>query len=230
MHEQAKIDLRLMRNWKNKPMKITPREKKFIFFGTIAVAAIAVFYLTTLLLPDRESRAQQVETKKSMLLRYRQMLDQEETFKNQAEQYAAHLQKNMTKLLPGDNPNIAEADLQKLLMSFADQSGVEINRKNTLPDEEIGDDLIKVSASIEINSNLDQLIQFLAAIQNYDKFLKVEQLQITSLQTQRRQQIRPTLTVVGYIRSKASEPSEAPPESGSAAILQPAAVVEQPEE
>ena len=208
-------------------MKVTPRERKFIFFGTFVVAAIAVFYLITLLLPDHESRAQQVETKRSMLLRYRQMLGQEETFKNQVEQYTAHLQQNMTRLLPGDNPNIAEADLQKLLMSFADQSGVEINRKNTLPDEEIGDDLIKVSVNIEINSNLDQLIQFLAAIQNHDKFLKVEQFQITSYSSQRRQRIRPTMTVMGYISSKEPEPSETPPESGSTANVQPAAVVKQ---
>lgn len=208
-------------------MKITPRERKFIFFGIAVVAAVAIFYLTGLLLPDRESRAQQVETKKSMLLRYRQMLSQEETFKNQVEQYTAHLQQDMTRLLPGENPNVAEADLQKLLMSFADQSGVEINRNNTLPDKKIGDDLIKVSVSIEVRSDLDQLIQFLAAVQNHDKFLKVEQFQITSYQTQRRQQIRPSLTVVGYIRSKEPESSEALPESDSAADGLPAAVVEQ---
>jgi hypothetical protein len=211
-----------MQNWKIKPMKITPREKKFIYFGTVAVAAVVLFYLITLLLPDRESRAQQVETKGSMLLRYRQMLGQEETYKNRVEQYIAHLRKDMTRLLPGDNPNVAEGDLQKLLMSFADQSGVEINRKNTLPDEEIGDDLIKVSASIEINSDLDQLIQFLAAIQNHDKFLRVEQCQITGYQTRGRQQIRPSLTVVGYIRSKESESIEAPSESGGDADGQPA--------
>jgi len=162
-----------------------------------------------------------------MLLRYKKMLNQEETYKNRVEQYAAHLQKDMTRLLPGDNPNVAEADLQKLLMSFADQSGVEINRKNTLPDKEIGDDLVKVSVSIEINGDLDQLVQFLAAIENHDRFLKVEQLQITGYQVQRRQQIRPSLTVVGYIRSKESESIEVPAESGGDADEQSAEVAEQ---
>lgn len=208
-------------------MKITPRERKFIFFGIVVVAAVAIFYLITMLIPDRESRAQQVETKKSMLLRYRQMLSQEETFKSRVEQYTQHLKQDMTRLLPGDNANVAEADLHKLLMSFADQSGVEINRKNTLPETEVGDDLIKVSVNIEVNSDLEQLVQFLTAIQNHDKFLKVEIFNITSLQTQRRQQIRPTLTVVGYIRSKESESSEAYPESGGAANGSPAAVADQ---
>jgi Tfp pilus assembly protein PilO len=217
-----------MRNWKNKTMKITPREKKLIFFGASVVAAVMIFYLITLLLPDRESRAQQVETKKALLLRYRQMLSQEEIYQKQVEQYSAQLEQDMTRLLPGDNPNVAEADMQKLLKSFADQSGLEITRINTLPDEKIEDDLIKVSVSIEVNSDLAQLVRFLTEIQNHEKFLKIEQFQITGIQTQRRQQIRPSLTVVGYIRSKEPEANKAPPESGEATDEPPAAVVEDP--
>jgi Tfp pilus assembly protein PilO len=217
-----------MRSWKNEAMKITPRQKKFIFFGATLVAAVMIFYLIALLLPDRESRAQQVETKKTLLLRYRQMLSQEEIYKNRVEQYTAQLEQDMTRLLPGDNPNVAEADMQKLLKSFADQSGLEITRINTLPDEKVEDDLVKVSVSIQVNSDLAQLVRFLTEIQNYEKFLKIEQFQITGIQTQRRQQIRPSLTVVGYIRSKESDANEALPESGEATDEPPAAVVEEP--
>jgi len=208
-------------------MKINPRERKFIFFGATAVAALVIFYLITLLLPDRESRAQQVETKKAMLLKHRELLSQEKFYKEQVEQYAVHLEQDMIRLLPGDNPNVAEADLQKLLMSFADQSGVEITRKNTRPDKEMEDDLIMVSVAIETNCNLEQLVRFLTAIQNHDKFLKIEQFTITGFQTQRRNQIRPGMTVVGYISSKEPESNEVPPESAAAADGPPAAVVEQ---
>lgn len=201
-------------------MKITPREKKFLFFGAIIIAAVAIFYLITLLLPNRESGAQLVEDKRAMLLKQRELLSQEEIYKKQVEEYTLHLERDLRQLLPGDNPNVAEADLQKLLMSFADQSGVEINRKNTLPDEEMENGLIKVSVSIEVNCNLDQLVQFLTAIQNYNRLLNIEQLQITGFQTQRRQQIRPSMTVVGYISSKEPESEEAPTESGSAALIQ----------
>jgi len=216
-----------MRNWNNKTMKITSREKKFIYVGAAVIAAVMIFYLITKLLPDRESRASQVNSRKELLLRYRELLDQEEIFKKQVEEYSLHLEQDMTRLLPGDNPNVAEADLQKLLMSFADESGVEIIRKNTLPDEKIEDDFIKVSVSIEVDCGLDQLTRFLTAIQNHEKFLKVEQFQITGFQNQRRQQIRPNLTVIGYISSKEPEPNEAPPESGGASDAPPAAVVEQ---
>ena len=197
---------------------------------TSVVAAAMLFYLITWLLPDRESPAQQVETKEQTLLRYRETLDREEIYKKRLEQYRQHLDRDMTRLLPGDNPNVAEADLQKLLMSFADQSGVEIMRKNTLPDKKMEDDLVKVSVSIEVNCNLDQLVRFLTAIENYDKFLAIEQLQITGFQAQRKRQIRPSMTIVGYISSKEPQPGEAPSANGETAGEPTAAVAEQPAE
>ena len=213
--------------WKNKIMKITPREKKFIYFGATVVAAMVIFYLIASLLPDRESRAQQVETQKAMLLKYRQLLSQEEIFKKQVEQYTAHLEQDMKLLLPGDNPNVAEADLQKLLKSYAEQSGAEITRQNTLPDEKMEDDLVKVAVSVEVNCDLDQLVHFLTAIHNHEKFLKIEQFQITGFQTQRRRQIRPSLTVAGYIRSRESE-ANVPLESEEATGGPPAVADQKP--
>lgn len=211
-------------------MKIAPREKKFIIVGAAVVAAVMLFYLITLLLPDRESRAQQVDTKEQRLLRYREMLSQKEIYKKRLEQYRQHIEQDRTRLLPGDNPNVAEADLQKLLMSFADESGVEITRKNTLPDKKLEDDLIKVSINVEVNCNLDELVRFLTEIEDYNKFLAVEQLSITGFSAQRRRQIRPNMTVVGYISTKEPQPSEAPAESGEAAGEPPAEVIEQPGE
>ena len=207
-------------------MKITSREKKFLFFGTTVVAAVVIFYLIALLLPDRESLASQVQSRKAMLARYREMLSQEETYKERVEQFRLHLDQSMMRLLPGDNPNAAEADLQKLLMSFADRNGVEITRTNTLPDKELEDGLVKVSVSIEVNADLEQLVRFLSAIQNYDKFLKIEQFQITGFPNQRRRQARPSLTVVGYINSREPEPAEPEPKEASPASASEA--VEQP--
>lgn len=200
-------------------MKIKPREKKFIFVGGIVVAAVAVFYLMTLFLPNPGDLANEVEIKKEMLRKQRETLSGEESYREKLEQYTRRLQESRTRLLAGDNPNVAEADLQKLLMSFADRSGAEINRKNTLPDKKVGEDIVKVSISIELACDLEQLVRFLTEIQNHDRFLKIEQLTITGFQNQRRQQqqIRPSLTVVGYISTKQA-PDTASATAGASAV------------
>jgi type II secretory pathway component PulM len=218
----------LKQNWKNKIMKITPREKKFIVVGAAAVAAVSIFYLITSLLPNRESLAQEVALKKRMLLRERETLSNEETYRNRVEQYRKHLEEDKARLFPGDNPNVAGANLQKLLMDLADQCGVEITRKNALPEKKIQDVLTKVSVSIETNCDLEQLVHFLTAIENYDKFMNIEEFQIASFQNPRSHQIRPTLTVVGYISSQGSEPNEKSRNAGAAASRPAAAVAEQP--
>jgi hypothetical protein len=209
-------------------MKVTAREKKFIFVGIAAVAAVSIFYLITLLLPNSESLSQEVDLKKRMLSRERETLSYEEIYKNRVEQYGRHLEEDRARLLPGDNPNVAGAELQKLLMDFAEKSGVEITRKNALPEKRIQDVLTKISVSIETNCDLDQLVQFLTAIENYDKFLKIEEFQVTAFQTQKIYQIRPTLTVVGYISSMEPAQAEKSPAAGAAAGRPAAAVMGRP--
>jgi hypothetical protein len=191
-------------------VKLTLREKRFIFAGIIVVVVVLILYAAASVMGDRESLTQEVERNKQLLLKQREILNSEEGYKKRVEQYTRRLEQELTRLLPGDNSSIASAGLQTILKDFADQSGVEITQKTTLPEKKVPDNemLTKISVRIETNCNLEQLVDFLVAIENYDKFLKVEELIITSLPTQRRYQIRPSLTVAGYISSPNLKPTE----------------------
>ena len=189
-------------------MKLTLREKRLILAGTGVVAAVLIFYATALVLPDSENLSRTADLKKRMLLKQREVLLREEIYKKRVEQYRTHLAQDMTRLLPGDTPNMAGAELQRILKDFADQTGVEITQKTTLPDKKI-QDLTKVSVSITINCDPDQLVRFMVAIENYEKFLKIEECVITSFRIQKRFDIRPILTVVGYISTPESKPKTA---------------------
>jgi len=190
-------------------VKLSLREKRFIFAGIIVVVAVLIFYAAASLLGDRESLGQEVDRNKQLLLKQREILNSKESYDKLVAQYSHHLEQDLTRLLPGDNSSVASAQLQTLLKDFADQSGVEITQKNTLPEKKVPDNemLTRISVRIETNCNLDQLVDFLVAIENYEKFLKVEELIINSFRIQRRYEIRPSLTVVGYISSRNFEPT-----------------------
>ena len=191
-------------------MKVTSREKMFIGAGAAVIAAVMIFYALTLLLPSRESLSRTVELKKRMLLKERDILSREETYRKRAEQYGAHLKQDMTRLLPGDNANMAGAELQRVLKDFADSSGVELTQRNSLPEKKTGELLTKVSVHIDTNCDLEQLTQFLTLIENYEKLLQIEEFMIPSFRVQKRYEIRPSMTVVGYIISPESKPKEKP--------------------
>ena len=195
-------------------MKVSKREKVILGAGIAVAVAILVYYAATTFLPDQERLLGEVEVQKSLLLRQRTLLAQEEFYATRASETQGGLAQVMTQLLPGDNANVAGAELQSILKDYADQNGVEITQKNNLPEQKVpdSDSLVKVSVRITINCNLEGLVSFLTAIENNDKFLKVEELTIntTPAQRQRRYELRPpTLTVAGYINvPAASKPDE----------------------
>lgn len=188
----------------------TAREKKVLLIGGAIVAAALIFYAADSLIPSHATLAAEIATKKKILLAQRELLSQEENYKARIEQYRKRLEQDRARLLPGDNPNVAGAELQKVLKDLADHSGVEIIRKDIQREQKVQDNLIKVSVRIETNCVADQLVQFLAAIENYDKFLTLDELSINSFPIQKRYEIRPALTVSGYIAGAETKPGEKP--------------------
>jgi hypothetical protein len=190
-------------------VKISAREKRFIFIGAAVVGAMLIYYAATMLLPDREALSQSVTLKKRMLLKQRETLSREESYKARLEQYQKRLNQDMARLLPGDNPNVAGAELQKLLKDFADQNGVEITQKSIQPERKLPNGLTKVTVRIDTNCDPEQLVGFLAAVENYEKFLTVDDFTVNSFKLQNKYQIRPNIAVSGYIASS-GKPGEKP--------------------
>jgi hypothetical protein len=45
-------------------------------------------------------------------------------------------------------------------------------------------------------------VQFIATIENYEKFLRIDDCTISGFRVQRRFEIRPSLTIAGYISTR----------------------------
>ncbi len=180
-------------------MQVTGREKKFIIIGGVAVLAIAVFYLVSGPSPVKQEASLSVEQQRRALLQSREVLAQEPVYRARADQYRQRLQQLRALFLPGDNASIAGAELQRVLKELADQSGVDIVRRTIRGEQKLQNGVVKVAVNIETNCQPDQLVKFLAAIENYEKHLGVDELQINSFRIQKRYEMRPILTVSGYI-------------------------------
>ena len=192
-------------------MKMTARDRKVLIIGGVVVAAALIYFLADSVIPSRAALTAEVGTKKKTILAERELLGQEENYKARVEQYRKRLEQDRTRLLPGDNPNLASAELQKVLADLASRNGVDIIRKDVRPEQKIQDKLVKVSVHIEINCLPDQLVQFLAAIENYDKFLKIDMLFIQWVRLQRKDEIRPSMNVAGFIVTPEAKPAEKAP-------------------
>lgn len=191
-------------------MNITAREKKFLIFGGVTVAISLLVYLAVAYFPSRAGLSKEVENNRQLLLRHRELISKEAMYKARIEQYKQRLKLDHARLLPGDNASIASAELQKVLKGFADQSGVEIIRRDILSEEKLPDNLIKVKVKIETQCVPDQLVDFISAIESYEKFLTIDDMQITSFKIAKRWDIRPSMTIAGLIASTEAKPAEKP--------------------
>ena len=191
-------------------MKVSVREKRFLIVGGCVVVVSALLYFGLNLAPSGDGLSKTVEYKKTLLARQREIIAKEDLFKSRIDQYRRRLAQDKTRLLPGDNPSIASAELQKVLKDIADKNGIEILRKDTQVQKKLQDDLIKISVRVEINCVPDQLIQFLAAVENYEQSLTVDLLAINSFRIQKRYEIRPSITISGYIAGAPEKPAEKP--------------------
>jgi len=63
---------------------------------------------------------------------------------------------------------------------------------------------------IETNCMPDQLVQLIAAVESYEKFLIVDELTINSFRIQKKYEIRPQIKVSGYILGPPVKPGEKP--------------------
>ncbi len=184
-------------------MKISTREKKFLIAGGVAGLMVIAFYLAPILLPQDLSGM--VETKKNELRRKREFISQEEVFKTRIAQGQQRLAQDLDRLLPGNNPTAAGPALQKVLQDLADSLQVEISRKSIQAEQKLPENLTKVTVQLDINCTLDQLARFMTAIENYEKFLKIDEIFIQSRRLGNRDQIYPMLKVAGLIATSAPE-------------------------
>lgn len=181
-------------------MKISSREKKILIAGAVAAVLTGLFYFSDSLVPSGGQRAT-LETKKKMLGQYRETIAAEQNYKARLEYDRRRYDQNQTRLLTGETPSIAAAELQKILTELAGPTGVEITRRDNILQSQtkIQDNLIKIEVKIETNCNPEQLVQFIAAIENYERFLTVSDLTVSGYRMQKKYEIRPSITVAGYI-------------------------------
>lgn len=186
-------------------MKLGARERKFIIIGVGIIAVLALLYSLSTSQSGSEGLNDTVEVKKKTLLKLRETLYLEGVYESQLQLYQDRLEKNRSRLLPGDNPNVAGAELLKTLTNFADSSGVEITQKSVLKEEKVDNLLTKISARLVTRCNMEQLVQFLTEVENYNKLLTIDEFMIRSVRNRRDTEMRPNLTISGYINANDSQ-------------------------
>ncbi len=112
------------------------------------------------------------------------------------------------KLVPGETPTLAAAQLQERVQTFADQNGLTLVTTQVLKEKSLGF-LRKTTVKMTFRGDTPAVADFLAQVEYADWLLSVSRLDIeTSRRRRRRRSARPPLTItleVGGIMQESAQ-------------------------
>jgi hypothetical protein len=138
---------------------------------------------------------------------------QEKTIEETLERARGELKSMEAWLLVGDTPPVSASNLQETLQSFAAKDGVQVITTRVLNPEGVGP-FTKIPIQVEISGQLEQIANLIRGLEDGQKLLVVNELNIRSLfvpATATRgasipgasaQNLRASLVIAGFVRSQ----------------------------
>jgi Tfp pilus assembly protein PilO len=178
--------------------KLKRREKRILTLGGILGGMILlVFYGILPLYEAQASVKEDVRNKQRLLRRALQSVQEQENYHAQLESMDAVLGQYREQLL--DTRNAAN-QLMEIFDTLAAQNNVRVTRKNPTEHRNVGDRYAKISLNANIEGDMTDVANFLYALSSYQKYLVVDEFQVTAFRMQNQIRIQPRINVSGFIR------------------------------
>jgi hypothetical protein len=94
----------------------------------------------------------------------------------------------------------AAVQIEETVRAYASQHGVRVTRSNPLPERKIGENYLKISLQLNLESDLAGLVSFLHSISAHSEYLIVEEFYMATLRVKDRTRIRPRMRISGFVK------------------------------
>ncbi len=180
-------------------MNITDRDKRFLTIGGLA---IAVYLLITLVVnpiyATQVRKDREIQQKIRFIERYYEVLNQKAYYEEKSKQNEK-VQKSLSRrFLEGKKPGLAAAGLQKILEGFASKASIKIDRVR-VEKHKFTESFMVIPIEITLRSSLKNLTQFIFLIEDYEKFLVIEELKSRRINKTDPEQLQATILISGFI-------------------------------
>ena len=181
--------------------KLSKRDQRaLIVLGGVGVVIFAVMGV---ILPFYDATAQmagELEEKEELLGRYIQVLQEEGMYGAKLGDLDWELAGYRRRLLDAQETGLATIQLEEIVRGLAAENDIRVTRSNPLQERKVGDDYVKVTLQINLQSDMLQLANFLYALSSHPKFFMVENFFLNSFRSRDQVRIQPRMNVSGFIR------------------------------
>ena len=202
--------------------RLSQRERALVYLtGAILLFFIGKAAIATPLL-NRQARVKgQLESQPLLLQKNLRYLSQKDSLLAALEVARNQIKSVEPALLTGDTPSVTASDLQETVQSLATREGTQVITTRVLNPEPTGS-FSKIAIQMEIGGQVQQLANLIRSIESAQKLLVIDEINVRSLfrpvgfpqvpgsPPAAQQNLRVSLTVVGYARAPTAAKAENP--------------------
>lgn len=179
------------------------RDKRALKF---AGAAVGLFLLLQLLVLPVWDRAQEVSAqlpqKRQLLAKYRRLVEQSGTWTAESARLDEELQRAEAGLLQAPTDALAAAELEGLIKAAATAQQIDLGTSEFQKVDKGKGDYYEIPIMVQFQSRVDQLVNFLSAIQSSERLLRVQKLSVQP-GGGKQKRVTATVTIGGWMRNGA---------------------------
>ncbi len=204
--------------------RLSKRDRALVIASCfVFLLVLARYFLLSPLLERREWVRNQLEIQPQLLEKNLRYLSRKEEIATNLEEARAELKEWEATLLTGDTPSVSASDLQETVQTLAAKEGTQVISTRVLNPETTGS-FTKIPVQVEISGQIDQVSNLIKGIDSAEKLLVISELNIRSLFTPAAaarqpgvasrvpvQNLRVSLTISGFARSKSPPPTKSDP-------------------
>lgn len=190
---------------------LRPRERRLVIVA-VAVVALALSYVKLVEPWLEEQREVQVRLQAAgeLLARRQRLVDRRPRYLEEVEALRAELTRRRERLLPTERAPLAASELQKLVKTTAQDTGVEVRSERVLPTTE-RNGYTEVPVEVTLAGPIRALVSFLHRIEGAPVLLSVQDLKLRVTSVTAPREVLATLALAGYIPgATAGEPGSRP--------------------
>lgn len=181
-------------------MTISPRDRKAIIAGAVAVGLFVLIRYGILPVYDRIAfQRKDIALKEVTMQKYLEKIEKQAELQQNLAKLTRQGQTIEQSLLKGGTTSLAAADIQRIVDRIAKQSGVDIKSVKVM-DAGQRDSFVTVPIQVRFESDLTRTCKFVRSIETDRKLLTIPDLSIRVRNMRKGGEIRVTLQIVGFMK------------------------------
>jgi hypothetical protein len=190
---------------------LRPRERRLLLAAAVlTVGALGYTYGVEPLVERHREVQDLIDARHQLLARQERLLARTGAYTQEKDTIAAEIAQRRARLLTSDKPPLAASELQKLVKSAADDSGVEVRSERVLPTSERGG-YTEVPVEVTLSGPIRALVALVYRLEGAPVLLTVNAMRVRVVSIGAPRELSATLSLSGYIVSAPASESRPGP-------------------